>query len=92
MKRMDFGRLRAGQRDAAVREVKASLILEQIADEEKIEVSDEEFDREVEALASQSKQTLEQVRERLTKDGGLDRIRHRLRNEKTLDFLYRRSA
>ncbi len=92
MKRMDFGRLRAGQRDAALREVKASLILEQIADQEKIEVSDEEFDREVEALASQSKQTSSRSASRLTKDGGLDRIRHRLRNEKTLDFLYRRSA
>ena len=43
MKRMDFGRLRAGQREAALREVKASLILEHIADEEKIEVSDEEI-------------------------------------------------
>ena len=92
MKRMDFTRLRAGQRDGALREVKASLILEQIADEEKIEVSDEEFDRELEALATQSKQTLEQVRARLTQDGGLDRIRHRIRNEKTLDSLYRRSA
>ncbi len=92
MKRMDFGRLRAGQREAALREVKASLILEQIADEEKIEVSDEEFDNEVEALASQSKQTVEQVRARLAQDGGLDRIRHRLRNEKTLNSLYRRSA
>lgn len=92
MKRMDLGRLRAGQREAALREVKASLILEQIADEEKIEVSDEEFDREIEALAAQAKQTVEQVRARLTQDGGLDRIRHRLRNEKTLDSLYRRSA
>jgi hypothetical protein len=46
----------------------------------------------LEALAAQSKQTLEQVRARLTQDGGLDRIRHRIRNEKTLDSLYRRSA
>jgi trigger factor len=92
MKRMDLGRLRAGQREAAMREVKASLILDRIADEEKVEVSDEEFDREVEALAAQAKQTVEQVRARLTQDGGLDRIRHRLRNEKILDSLYRRSA
>jgi trigger factor len=92
MKRMDFARLRSGQRDGALREVKASLILEQIADEEKIEVTDEELDRELTAVATQSKQTLEQVRARLTQDGGLDRIRHRIRNEKTLDSLYRRSA
>ena len=92
MKKMDFGRLRAGQREGALREVKASLILEQIADSEKIEVSDEELDRELEIMALQTKQPLEKVRARLTEDGGLDRIRHRLRNEKTLDSLYRRSA
>jgi trigger factor len=92
MKKMDFGRLRSGQRDAALRELKAALILEQIADNEKIEISDEELDREVEILALQTKRPLEKVRASLTEDGGLDRIRHRLRNEKTLDFLYRRSA
>ncbi len=92
MKKMDLGRLRAGQREGALREVKASLILEQIADNEKIEISDEELDREVETMALQAKQPVEKVRARLTEDGGLDRIRHRLRNEKTLDFLYRRSA
>ncbi len=92
MKRMDLPRLRAGQREAALREVKASLILEKIADEEKIEVSDEQMEQEMEALSAQSKQPLEQVRARLTQDGGLDRIRHRIRNEKALDSLYRRSA
>ncbi len=90
MKRMDFGRLRAGQREAALREVKASLILEKIADDEKIEVSDEEFERELQALAKQSKQSVEEVRGRLSQDGALDRMRHRIRNEKTLDSLYRR--
>ena len=92
MKSMDFERLRAGQRDAALREVKAALILDRIAEQEKIEVPDEEIEHELEALATQSKQTLEQVRTRLTENGGLDRIRHRIRNEKTLDSLYRRSA
>jgi trigger factor len=92
MKKMDFNRLRAGQRDQAVQEVKAALLLEKIAEEEKIEVADAEIDREVEALAEQSKQTPEAIRSRLTRDGALDRIRNRIRNEKTLDFLYRQSA
>ncbi len=91
MKRMDFDRLRAGQREGALREVRASLILEQIAEQEKIEVSDEELEQEISALALQAKQPVEQVRARLTPDGGLDRIRHRMRNEKTLNHLYRRS-
>jgi trigger factor len=92
LKKMDLNRLRAGQRDQAVQEVKASLLLNQIAEEEKIEVSDQEIDREVEALAQQSKQSAEAIRTRLTRDGALDRIRSRIRNEKTLDFLYRQSA
>ncbi len=92
MKKMDLPRLRAGQRDQAVHDVKAALLLERVAEEENIQVSDEEFDRELEALARQSKQTSEAVRARLTRDGGLDRIRTRIRNEKTLEFLYHQSA
>ena len=92
MKKMDLQRLRAGQREQAIHDVKAALLLERVAEEENIQVSDEEFDRELEALAKQSKQTSEAVRARLTRDGGLDRIRTRIRSEKTLDFLYHQSA
>jgi trigger factor len=92
IKKMDLNRLRAGQREQALQEVKASLLLDRIAEEEKLEVSDAEIDREVEALAQQSKQTSEAIRARLTRDGALDRIRNRIRNEKTLDFLYHQSA
>ena len=92
MKKMDFARLRAGQRDNALQDVKAALILDRIADAEKIEVDEEEVNKEIEALASQSKQTAESIRARLTRDGALDRIRNRIRNEKTLDFLYHQSA
>jgi trigger factor len=92
MKKMDLNRLRAGQRDQAVQEVKASVLLDKIADTEHIEVSDEEVEREIEALAQQSKQTSEAIRARLTRDGALDRIKSRIRNEKTLNFLYHQSA
>ncbi len=92
IKKMDLNRLRVGQRDQALQEVKASLVLDKIAEEEKIEVSDAEIDKEIEALATQSKQTPEAIRARLTRDGALDRIRNRIRSEKTLDFLYRQSA
>jgi trigger factor len=92
MKKMDLPRLRAGQRDQAVQDVKSSLLLDRIAELEKIEVSDGELNHELEALAHQSKQAPEAVRTRLTQDGGLDRIRNRIRSEKTLEFLYHQSA
>ena len=92
MKKMDLHRLRAGQREQAIHDVKAALLLERVAEEENVQVGDEELNQELESLARQSKQTSEAVRARLTRDGGLDRIRTRIRNEKTLDFLYRQSA
>jgi trigger factor len=92
MKKMDLNRLRAGQRDQAIHDVKAALLLERVAEEENVQVSDEELNQELESLARQSKQTSEAVRARLTRDGGLDRIRTRIRNEKTLEFLYHQSA
>jgi trigger factor len=92
MKKMDLPRLRAGQRDQAVVDVKSSLLLDRIAELEKIEVGEDEINHELDALARQSKQSPETVRARLTQDGGLDRIRNRIRSEKTLDFLYHQSA
>jgi trigger factor len=92
MKKMDLPRVRAGQREQAVQDVKSSLLLERVAELEKIEVNDDEVNHEVEALAQQTKQTSEAVRARLTQEGGLDRIRSRIRSEKTLDFLYHQSA
>jgi trigger factor len=92
LKKMDLPRLRVGQRDQAVQDVKSSLLLERVADLEKIEAGEDEVNHEIAALAQQTKQTPEAVHARLTQDGGLDRIRNRIRSEKTLDFLYRQSA
>jgi trigger factor len=92
MKKMDLNRLRGGQRDQAIHDVKAALLLERVAEEENVQVSEEDLNQELESLARQSKQTSEAVRARLTRDGGLDRIRTRIRNEKTLEFLYHQSA
>jgi trigger factor len=92
MKKMDLPRLRVGQREQALQDVKSSLLLDRIAELEKIEVDEEELNKELASLARQSKQPPEAVRARLTQDGGLDRIRNRIRSEKTLDFLYHQSA
>jgi trigger factor len=92
MKKMDLPRLRAGQRDQAVQDVKSSLLLDRIAELEGIAVGEKELNHEIEILAAQTKQTPDAVRARLTQDGGLDRIRNRIRSEKTLEFLYHQSA
>jgi trigger factor len=91
MKRMDFRRLRAGQREAATKEVKSRLLLEKIALAENIQVSDEDLEQEIAALAQQMNQSPAEVRQRLVKEGSLERIRGRMRSEKALDFLYSNS-
>ena len=88
MRKLDFGRLRAAQRDQAVNEVKASMILDRLAEAEGVTVSDDELDRELLMLSIQSREPLEALRERLSKDGGLDRIREQMRREKTGSVLY----
>ena len=79
-------------KDQAQADVRSQMLLERIAEEEKIDVSKEEIDAEIEAIAVSSKQPVEQVRSVLTKDGGERSIANRLRNRKALDFLVAHAA
>jgi trigger factor len=92
MRKLDFGRLRAAQRDEAEREVRASLVIDRIADAEKVEITDEDLDREVMMLSIQTREPYETLRERLAGDGGLFRLREELRREKTSTVLYEKLA
>jgi len=92
MRKLDFARLRAAQRDEAEREVRASLVVDRIADAENVVVSDEDLDREVMMLSIQAREPYETLRERLSQDGGLGRLREELRREKTSNVLYEKLA
>lgn len=92
MRKLDFNRLRAAQHDSALNEVKGSLLLDRIADEEKIEVADADVERELEILSLQTREPLDTLRQRLTEDGSLARIREQLRREKTGSLLYEKLA
>jgi trigger factor len=74
-------------RDRAGDDVRGSMLLGRIADAENIEVSPEEIEAEIQSLAEGSRQTVEQVRAALTKQGGERSIADRLRNRKALDIL-----
>jgi trigger factor len=90
MRKLDFARLRAAQRDGALAEVKANLLLDRIAVAESIAISDEELDRELQIAALQSREPIETLRSRLAADGGMIRIREQLRREKTASLMYER--
>jgi trigger factor len=68
-------------------DVRATMLMEKIAEAENITISNEEVEAEIESIASASRQTKEQVRAALTKNGGERSIAQRLRNRKALDLL-----
>jgi trigger factor len=86
---VDWPSLRNQQRDRSVADVKAELLLDRIATAEKIEVSDEEVEKEIATIAERSGESATALRARLTKQGALDRIKSQLQNNKTIDLLYR---
>jgi len=77
----DMVRLRAGE------DLRGSMLLERVAEAEQIEVSPEEIEAEIQTIAEGTRQTPEQVRAALTKQGGERSIADRLRNRKALDLL-----
>ncbi|GAC1422914.1 MAG: trigger factor [Acidobacteriaceae bacterium] len=92
MRKLDFGRLREAQRAEAEREVRASLVLDRIAEAENVTVSDTELDNEVLMMSLQAREPYEALRERLERDGGINRMREQMRREKTGRALYDKLA
>jgi trigger factor len=84
---VDWKEFHDAQREAAVRGAKADILLDEIARREGIEVGDAELDAEVARLAERMKRPKESVRQAMEKEGELNALRARLREEKTLDLL-----
>src|SRR5271156_416700 len=86
---VDWMAMRKGQQDRAINDVKAELILDRISTAEKIDATDEDVDKELALLAENSGESATTLRARLTKQGALDRMKSKLRSDKTIDWLYR---
>lgn len=86
--RLDWEKIKATQSDKARRDVRASLILEKVADTESIHTSQDELDNEVNRIARQQREPVAVVRLKMEKDGTLGRIASRIRTEKTLNLLF----
>ncbi|HEY6121649.1 MAG TPA: trigger factor [Pyrinomonadaceae bacterium] len=84
---LDWKRAQEELATQAQEDVRASLLLELIADAEQIDVSDQEIDEEINQIAAATRQPLERVHATLTKEGGKRSIANRLRNRKALDLL-----
>jgi trigger factor len=84
---IDWQGVRRNERAGAVEAVKATLLLEKLAQKEGLEVSEQEIDAEVGRYAEALEKSREALRAQMTKDGTLSRIVSRLRREKAVDFI-----
>ena len=88
---VDWVTLRRRQQERATDDVKAELIIDRIAAAENIDINDQELDHELQRAAEHSGDSAEALRARLTKQGTLDRMKAKLRSDKTLDWLAQNS-
>jgi len=88
---LDWVTLRKRQQERATDDVKAELIIDRIATAENIDVTGEEVQHELEHMASHSGESAAAIEARLTKQGTLDRMKSKLRSDKTLDWLAQNS-
>jgi trigger factor len=86
--KLDWEKVRETQKDKAIREVKASLLLGKISEREHIHATRDEVDREVEKVARQQRKPVAAVHMEFEKDGTLGRIANHIQTDKTLNFLF----
>jgi trigger factor len=86
--KVDWEKLKETQAEKAIRNVRASLLLEKIAEKENIHSTKEEVDAEVNRIARRDREAVAVTRAKLEKDGVLARISGSIQTEKTLQFLF----
>ncbi len=86
--KLDWDKVKAAQKDAALKEVKASMVLGKVAERESIVATNEEVDRELDRISRQEKQPVAVLRRKLTENGELSRIASHIQTEKTLNYLF----
>jgi trigger factor len=84
----DFVRMAYEQmRTQAERDVRGAMLLEKVAEMEKIEVSDDEVEAELQSMADHYKSSLEEIRTTFEKQNGLVSIKNNLKTRKAIEAL-----
>lgn len=79
--------VRENYRQEAIKSLRTELILDAVIKKEKLDVSEEEVNKEIERLATISKKKPEDVKAEILKVNGLDYLKSRLTAAKAVDFL-----
>jgi trigger factor len=84
---LDVQRLRADLREQGLLQVKGALLLEAIADAEKIEIGDQDFDQEIARVAAEMNVPVPKLARQLTTPEARQSMRTRLREDRALALL-----
>ena len=84
---IDWEEFRAEQRGAAVDAVKSTLVLDEIARQERIEATEDDVAGQIERLAARTNRGAPAMRALLEKEGGVASLAVGIRREKTIEFL-----
>jgi trigger factor len=84
---MDHAQFRDKYLEDAVREIKEQIILSAYAKTAEIDVSQEEFEAEIEKMSTMFGQSVEQTRQQLGQSGGLEGLHHKLFTDKTYEAI-----
>ena len=85
---LDWDKVKESQREKAIREVKASMLLGKVSERESIHATRDEVDNEVERVARQQRKPVAAVHMEFEKDGTMGRIASHIQTDKTLNFLF----
>jgi trigger factor len=84
---IDWREYRESQRDNSVKAARAEILLDEIARREDVRVMDAELDAEVSRLAGGAGKSPEALKAQMEREGDLQALRFRMREDKTLDLL-----
>jgi trigger factor len=84
---MDENRLKEEHRESAGKKVRKTLLLEQIASQEDLNVGDEELEQRLRQAATEAKQTYEKIRDFYEKNDLMESFKRQLIEEKVIAFL-----
>jgi trigger factor len=77
--------LRQNSAAATARALKEHFILERIAEDEQIDVAEDDYDAEIRLIAEQSNESARRVRARLEKSGSMDVLRNQIVERKVIE-------
>ncbi len=79
--------IRANAHESTLRSLKELILLSKIAEAEKIEVEEEDFEAEIEAMAERSGESPRRIRSRLEKEGTTQQLTTQILERKLIDHI-----